>query len=70
MAPDAPAEAAHLPPESAYFLAINRNKRSITVDFKRPEGLEIIRRLIRTSDVLVENFVPGELYIRLVVSRV
>jgi succinate---hydroxymethylglutarate CoA-transferase len=51
----------HLPPESAYFLACNRNKRSITVNFKSEEGLEIIRKLVKTSDVLVENFISGKL---------
>ncbi|KAF8837928.1 CAIB/BAIF family enzyme [Paxillus ammoniavirescens] len=61
MPKDAPREASHLPPESAYFLAVNRNKRSITVDFKRPEGLEILRKLVKSSDVLVENFVSGKL---------
>lgn len=58
---DAPKEASHLPPESAYFLAVNRNKRSITVDFKRPGGLEILHKLVKSSDVLVENFVSGKL---------
>jgi crotonobetainyl-CoA:carnitine CoA-transferase CaiB-like acyl-CoA transferase len=45
--------------ESAYFLSINRNKESVTLDFKRPEGRAILDRLIATSDVLVENFRPG-----------
>ncbi|KAI0661976.1 CAIB/BAIF family enzyme [Cubamyces menziesii] len=58
---DAPEEASHLPPESAYFLAVNRNKRSITVNFKEPEGLEILHRLVKESDVLVENFISGKL---------
>ncbi|KZV68827.1 CAIB/BAIF family enzyme [Peniophora sp. CONT] len=58
---NAPSASSHLPPESAYFLSANRNKRSITVNFKRPEGLEILRKLIETSDVLVENYVPGKL---------
>ncbi|KIM88994.1 hypothetical protein PILCRDRAFT_61406 [Piloderma croceum F 1598] len=49
------------PPESAYFIAVNRNKRSITVNFKTPDGLEIMKKLIRQSDVLVENFVAGKL---------
>ncbi|MBN1953608.1 MAG: CoA transferase [Anaerolineae bacterium] len=49
------------PGESAYFIAANRNKRSITVDLKRPQGVEIIRRLTRQSDVLVENFRTGVL---------
>lgn len=61
MTTDAPHETSHLPPESAYFLAVNRNKRSITVDFKRPEGLEILHKLVKSSDVLVENFVSGKL---------
>ena len=55
------APSGHLPPESAYFLAVNRNKRSMTVNFKTPEGLEIIRKLVEKSDVLVENFVSGKL---------
>lgn len=59
--PSAPKEAEHLPAESAYFLAVNRNKRSITVNFKTPEGLEIVHRLVRQADVLVENFVSGKL---------
>lgn len=57
----APAEASHLPPESAYFLSINRNKRSITVDFKTPAGLKILHRLIKQSDIFIENFVSGKL---------
>ncbi|PPR07106.1 hypothetical protein CVT24_010942 [Panaeolus cyanescens] len=57
----APSASAHLPDESAYFLAVNRNKRSITVNFKSPEGLEIIQKLVKRSDVLVENFVSGKL---------
>ncbi|EFI27194.1 CAIB/BAIF family enzyme [Coprinopsis cinerea okayama7 len=59
--PTAPKETSHLPPESAYFLAVNRNKRSITVNFKEPEGLEILHKLVKQSDVLVENFVTGKL---------
>ncbi|KAI8813850.1 putative l-carnitine dehydratase/alpha-methylacyl-CoA racemase [Cladochytrium replicatum] len=49
------------PDESAYFLGINRNKRSITVNFKEREGIEIIRRLAIVSDVLIENYIPGKL---------
>lgn len=56
-----PPESNHLPPESAYFLAVNRNKRSLTVNFKHADGLEIVRKLVCTADVLVENFVPGKL---------
>jgi succinate--hydroxymethylglutarate CoA-transferase len=47
--------------ESAYFLCVNRNKRSITVNFKDPQGLEIVHKLARQSDVLVENYLPGKL---------
>jgi crotonobetainyl-CoA:carnitine CoA-transferase CaiB-like acyl-CoA transferase len=47
--------------ESAYFLSINRNKESVTVDFKRPDGLAIVERLVAKCDVLVENFRPGTL---------
>jgi crotonobetainyl-CoA:carnitine CoA-transferase CaiB-like acyl-CoA transferase len=47
--------------ESAYYLCINRNKRSIVVDFKTGEGRADLRRLIGESDVLVENFRPGTL---------
>ncbi|KAJ3128207.1 hypothetical protein HK098_004953 [Nowakowskiella sp. JEL0407] len=50
-----------IPPQSAYFLGINRNKKSITVNLKSPEGLEIVRRLATISDVLVENYIPGKL---------
>ncbi|GGO18804.1 CoA transferase [Microbispora rosea subsp. aerata] len=46
---------------STYFLAANRNKRSITVDMKTAEGRELIERLVRQSDVLVENFRTGVL---------
>lgn len=47
--------------ESAYYLAANRNKRSLTVDFTRAEGQAILHRLIRQSDVLVENYKVGGL---------
>ncbi|MCV4872199.1 CoA transferase, partial [Escherichia coli] len=44
---------------STYFLSTNRNKRGIAVDFRKPEGLALIRELMRSADVLVENFKPG-----------
>src|SRR5712672_1139804 len=47
--------------ESAYFLSINRNKESVTLDFKSTEGRAVLDRLIARSDVLVENFRPGTL---------
>jgi crotonobetainyl-CoA:carnitine CoA-transferase CaiB-like acyl-CoA transferase len=45
--------------EAAYFLSVNRNKKSITLDMKHEAGKEVLRRLIDVSDVLVENFRPG-----------
>ncbi len=45
--------------ESAYFMSINRNKKSITLDMKGDKAIEIIMKLIKESDVLVENFRPG-----------
>ena len=47
--------------DSLYFTMLNGNKRSITIDSKHPKGKEIIERLIRHCDVLVENFAPGAL---------
>jgi formyl-CoA transferase len=47
--------------ESAYYLSLNRNKRSITVDFKTERGKEIIRRLAGEVDVLIENYKAGTL---------
>jgi crotonobetainyl-CoA:carnitine CoA-transferase CaiB-like acyl-CoA transferase len=46
---------------AAYFLAVNRNKRSIRLDLKTDAGREVLGRLLRTSDVLVENFRVGGL---------
>ena len=45
--------------ESAPFMTFNRNKRSITVDLKSPDGLAIVRRLAARADVVVENWRPG-----------
>jgi len=47
--------------ESAYFLCTNRNKKSVTIDFKAPEGLDLIRKLAQQADVFIENFRPGAL---------
>lgn len=44
---------------STYFLSVNRNKRSITLDLKDPAGVERLHRMIDGADVLVENFRPG-----------
>jgi crotonobetainyl-CoA:carnitine CoA-transferase CaiB-like acyl-CoA transferase len=46
---------------AAYYLAVNRNKRSIRLDLRTEAGSEILRRLLSTADVLVENFRPGSL---------
>ena len=44
---------------STYFLSCNRNKRSLCVDFRSPQGLEAVLRLIDTADIVLENFKPG-----------
>ena len=45
---------------SAYFVSANRNKRSVVLDLKDPEGRRVFRKLLATADVLVENFLPAE----------
>src|SRR5688572_14238353 len=52
---DGPAERG----ESAFFLSANRNKRSLALDIKRPEGQALFRRLAEGADVIVENFRPA-----------
>src|SRR5215510_8105537 len=47
--------------ESAYFLSVNRNKESVTLDFACQEGRAVLDRLIARADVVVENFKPGTL---------
>jgi crotonobetainyl-CoA:carnitine CoA-transferase CaiB-like acyl-CoA transferase len=47
--------------ESSFFLACNRNKKSVTINLARPEGQEIVRRLAARSDVLIENYKVGDL---------
>ncbi|KAF2501810.1 caib/baif family protein-like protein [Lophium mytilinum] len=49
------------PGESAYFLAVNRNKKSLGLSFAHPSGVEILHKLARECDVLVENYIPGAL---------
>ncbi len=46
---------------SSYFLSVNRNKRSVALDLKSPAGAEVMTRLVREADVLVENLRPGTL---------
>ena len=45
--------------EATYYMSANRGKRSITIDLRDPRGLEVVRRLALTSDILIENFIPG-----------
>ena len=45
--------------QSVYYLSANRSKRSIAVDFRQPDGLDVIRRMARESQVVIENFRPG-----------
>jgi crotonobetainyl-CoA:carnitine CoA-transferase CaiB-like acyl-CoA transferase len=45
--------------ESVYFLSVNRNKRSVTLNLRHPEGVALLLKLADRSDVLVENFTPG-----------
>src|SRR4030095_10656099 len=45
--------------EATYFMAVNRNKRSVTVNLKAAEGRQLLERLARKSDVMLENFRTG-----------
>src|SRR4051794_27803449 len=47
--------------EAAYYLCVNRNKRSVAADLKSDKGCALVRRLAADADVLVENFAPGTL---------
>lgn len=47
-------------PMSLYYCSVNRNKKSLTLDLKQPEARNIIQELVKTSDVFVENFIPGK----------
>jgi glutaryl-CoA transferase len=47
--------------DAAYFLCVNRGKKSVTIDFTRPEGQQLIQSLARRSDVVIENFKVGGL---------
>src|SRR5580698_180024 len=47
--------------DATYFLAANRNKRSVTIDFSKPEGAALVKRLARRAHVVVENFKTGAL---------
>jgi len=56
---DARAFGPYMEGESGYFMSINRNKESMTVNLKSPEGKEIIKAMVKEVDVVVENFRPG-----------
>ena len=45
--------------DALYFTMLNSNKRSLAIDTKSPQGVEVMEKLIREADVLVENFAPG-----------
>lgn len=45
--------------ESAYFMSLNRNKRSITLNFKRPEEVDLFREMVKQADIVLENYRPG-----------
>ncbi|KAJ8060994.1 hypothetical protein OCU04_010072 [Sclerotinia nivalis] len=49
------------PGESAYFFAVNRNKKSLGLSFKHPSAVKILHKLAAESDILVENYLPGSL---------
>ena len=45
--------------EAAYFLGVNRNKKSLALDFKSPSGLKVLKNLVKKSDIVIDNFKPG-----------
>ena len=47
--------------DAAYFIGVNRNKRSVGLDLSKPEGREVLLRLLEDADVLIENFKPGSM---------
>src|SRR5205823_12457310 len=56
--PEAPGESMGGPRDGSDFLNLHRNKRSMTLDLKKPEGVEILKKLVAHADVLVENYRP------------
>ena len=52
--------------DALYFTMLNSNKRSLTLDTKTAEGKEVLEKLIKESDVMVENFGPGALDLSLI----
>lgn len=63
--PDGDDTRSYMPPvrdgEATFFLSVNRNKHSIALDLKDPKDLEVARDLVRASDVMIENFKPGNM---------
>lgn len=63
--PDGDDTRTYMPPvrdgEATFFLAVNRNKHSIALDLKNPEDLDVARSLVRSADVMIENFKPGNM---------
>ncbi|KAF2199960.1 CoA-transferase family III [Delitschia confertaspora ATCC 74209] len=49
------------PGESAYYLSVNRNKKSLALSFNTPSGISILHKLVQKCDILVENYLPGSL---------
>ena len=47
--------------DASYFVGVNRNKRSVGLDLSKPEGREVLLRLLDGADVLIENFKPGSM---------
>ena len=45
--------------EAAYFLGVNRNKKSLALDFKSEAGLKVLKNLVKKSDIVIDNFKPG-----------
>ncbi|TRX93650.1 hypothetical protein FHL15_005326 [Xylaria flabelliformis] len=60
-APYEPGSAHEGPGESAYFLGVNRNKKSLGLSFQHPDGVKILHKLAAKCDILVENYLPGSL---------
>src|SRR5258708_29663596 len=56
--PEPPGESMGGPRDGSDFLNLHRNKRSMTLDLKKPEGVEILKKLVARADVLVENYRP------------
>ncbi|MBB1214197.1 CoA transferase, partial [Klebsiella pneumoniae] len=48
-------------PQTSSFVAMNRGKKSLTIDISRPEGQALVRRLAQQADIVIENFKAGDL---------